>query len=96
MNKIPQIESISRMKHQYNEVIAHLDAGPVVLTQNSKPVAVLVSPEQWNASVDELEDMKDIIAGLRTELAMALGEDTFEIINPDTFMDEIAGEAVSS
>ena len=63
MHKLPQTESISHMKHRYNEVIAQLEHSPVVLTQSSRAVADLVAPEEWNAAVDEQRDLKDIIAG---------------------------------
>ena len=91
MHKLPQTESISHMKHRYNEVIAQLEHSPVVLTQSSRAVADLVAPEEWNAAVDEQRDLKDIIAGLRAELAHARGEDTAEVIDPATFLREIVG-----
>ena len=94
MDKLPQVESISRMKHQYNEVLTQLDAGPVVLTQHGRMVAVLVAPATWDAAVEEREDLKDIIAALRAELAIARGEEEPEPIDPDTFMSEILGESV--
>ncbi|NJN81982.1 MAG: type II toxin-antitoxin system Phd/YefM family antitoxin [Caldilineaceae bacterium] len=89
MNKLPQIESISTMKHRYKEVIAKLDNGPVVLTQNSAPVGVLISPREWNQMVDEREDLEDLIALLKAELEVAEGEATMREVNPDTLSEEL-------
>ena len=96
MEKLPQIESISHMKHHYKQVLNRLDAGPIVLTQHGQAAAVLVSPTAWNAAVEEREELKDIIAALKAELALERGEDTLVDIDPDTFIGEITGDAVSA
>jgi len=62
MAVIPEIVGISDLRLRQGEVLNKLQQGPVVLTQHSRAVAVLVSPEQWNKLVEELEDLQDILA----------------------------------
>ena len=57
--KLPQIDSISNMKHNYNAFLKRLNDGPIVLTKGGQAVAVLVSPQQWDsAAVERTELMK--------------------------------------
>jgi prevent-host-death family protein len=62
MFPIPELVGISDLRLRQNEILNKLSDGPVVLTQRSKAVAVIVSPEQWNQLVGELEDLRDILA----------------------------------
>ena len=96
MERVPQIEPISHMKHRYNEVLQQLEAGPVVLTQHGRAAAVVVHPGQWNATLDERENLLDALAALRAELALALGKASWDEIDPDTFRTEVAGDAVQA
>lgn len=70
MNKINQIVPISEMKLKQPEVLGMLNTGPVVLANRSRPAAVLVSVEQWDSLVGQIEDMharrKDETAAGRT------------------------------
>jgi len=62
MSAVPEIVGISDLRLRQSEVLHKLAQGPVVLTQHSRAVAVLVSPEQWNQLVAELEELQDILA----------------------------------
>ncbi len=62
MFPIPELVGISDLRLRQNAILNKLSDGPVVLTQRSKAVAVIVSPEQWNQMVEELEDLRDILA----------------------------------
>jgi prevent-host-death family protein len=55
MNEVPQVASIADLRNSHIKVFAMLKQGPVVIASRSKPAAVLVSPEQWNALVKELD-----------------------------------------
>lgn len=57
MIKLPQIESITTLKN-YETILSKLSVGPVVLTQNSKTVAVLVDAEEWQRSAERLERLE--------------------------------------
>ena len=48
MNRVPQIEPISRVTKDHKSVFARLESGPVILANRSQPQAVLIS-------IDELE-----------------------------------------
>ena len=51
----PQIEPVSTLVRNYISIFAKLKNGPVFLAQHSKPAAVLVSVEDWKATVEELK-----------------------------------------
>lgn len=74
MNKVQQFEPITHMQTKPGEVLAKLNAGPVILAQRSKPAAVLVSVEQWNRLIERLEDQEDIIDALETKLEITTGK----------------------
>ena len=51
---LPQTAPISDLRNRQNEILRMTENGPVVLLSRSKPSAVLISPEQWNAIADAL------------------------------------------
>src|SRR4051812_8427729 len=44
---IPKFTPISTLQRDYNAVVRKLDKGPVILSQYTKPVAVVMSPAQY-------------------------------------------------
>lgn len=54
MQKVQQIVPISNFRIDQDSILSMMDKGPVILAQRSKPRAVLVSVEQWDAIVDQL------------------------------------------
>lgn len=54
MNEVPQMASIADLRNSHTKVLELLQNGPVIINSRSKPVAVVVSPEQWNAPIQEL------------------------------------------
>ena len=50
MGKVPKMITVTQLKHDYKSVLPTLADQPVLLTQNSEPVAVMVSPDDWNAA----------------------------------------------
>ena len=94
MERVPQIEPISKMKHQYNDVLRLAESGPVVLTQHGRAAAVVIHPAGWNAVIEEREQLLDIVAALKAELALAKGETQWEEIDPSSFIAEITDEEV--
>ena len=96
MERVPQIEPISKMKHQYNEILRRLEDGPVVLTQHGRAAAVVVDPVQWNAAIEEREGLLDAIAALKAEVALSQGKAELEDIHPATFIAEITGDAIQA
>lgn len=58
MDTVQQIVPISDMRLDQAAVLKRLDKAPVVLAQRSKPRAVLVSVEHWNAMAQELRQYR--------------------------------------
>jgi PHD/YefM family antitoxin component YafN of YafNO toxin-antitoxin module len=56
---VPELMPISELRLRQSEVLGRLPNGPVVLTQHGHAAAVLVSPDQWNRIIAELEDLQD-------------------------------------
>ena len=74
MSKVQQIIPISDMKLRQPEVLGMLTNGPVVLAHRSRPAAVLVSVQQWDRLMAQLEDQQDIIEIQEVELNIATGK----------------------
>lgn len=55
MNEVPQMASIADLRNSHTKVLDMLQNGPVIINSRSKPVAVVVSPEQWNALIQEID-----------------------------------------
>ena len=50
---------VSDLRARQKEILEQLANGPVVLTQRSQALAVLVDVAQWNALLEELADLRD-------------------------------------
>jgi prevent-host-death family protein len=74
MDIIPRITPISDLRHQPTKFLKMLLDGPVVLTQRGQAAAVLVSPNQWNSLIEQLEDALDTIEALKAKLSLAIGQ----------------------
>lgn len=93
LNRVPQTASMQDIKNRTGEVTEHLVNGPVLLMNRATPQAVIISPAQWNAIVDRMEEMQDAIITLQAELAIATGESQVETIDdPDAFMHEMMAD----
>jgi len=67
MQTVQQIVPISDMHMNQAAVLAMVDKAPVILAQRSKPRAVLVSVEQWDAIALELRNLKLRLEAKRIE-----------------------------
>lgn len=74
MNKLPQMASIADMRNDHRRVFAMLSSGPVLIANRSKPSAVILSPEQWDRLVEELDQQYDEIQVLQAKLDRATGK----------------------
>ncbi|MDY7000557.1 MAG: type II toxin-antitoxin system Phd/YefM family antitoxin [Thermodesulfobacteriota bacterium] len=61
MQAVPEMIPISELRQKQNQILEKLTQGPVVLTQRGRASAVLVSPNEWNLLVKELENLRDCI-----------------------------------
>lgn len=92
LNRIPQTASMQDIKNRTGEVTEKIHHGPVLLMNRATPQAVIISPAQWNAIVDRIEEIEDAIVTLQAELAIATGQSQVETIdNADAFVNEIMG-----
>jgi prevent-host-death family protein len=78
MDPLPQMASVSDLKHRHLDVFRRLKKGPVVLSNRSQPAAVLISPEKWNALAEYIDDLECSLEALKSELALARGEEKLE------------------
>ena len=88
MNKL-QTESISTFRNNYNAALAKLAEGPVLLLQNSNLAAVLVSPEEWNALIERIEDAEDQVAAWRDQYEVATGKAKTKRFNPADYEEQV-------
>lgn len=65
MHAIPEIMPLAEMQARLADALRRIQQGPVVLTENNRAAAVLVSPEIWNALVAEVEDLRDAVDAAR-------------------------------
>lgn len=92
LSRIPQTASMQDIKNRTGTVTKKFVRGPVMLMNRATPQAVLVSPAQWNAIIDRLEEMEEAIVTLQAELAIATGQSQVETVDdPVAFMNEVLG-----
>lgn len=57
-----QTESVSGFRNNYKAALTKVESGPVLLLQNSKATAVLVSVEEWNTIAARLKRLQQLEA----------------------------------
>jgi prevent-host-death family protein len=79
MDVIPEILPISDLRQRQDQVLRKLSEGPVILTQHGRASVVLVSPEQWNQMVEQIEDLQDALDAVeaRADLELTIGFDEY-------------------
>lgn len=65
IKSLPQTASIAHMRKSYRDVFLRLKNGPVMLMNRSTPEAVLVSPEEWNATAEHVAELEFMNEALR-------------------------------
>jgi PHD/YefM family antitoxin component YafN of YafNO toxin-antitoxin module len=88
MNTAP----VSDMNRRPGEVLAMLKEGPIALMARSDPAAIMVSPVEWNKiakDLEELENLRDIVAAYRAEIDIWNGEEEVTDIDLDQLQLEI-------
>jgi len=90
LRRVPQTVSMNDIKNRTAFVTKKFTEGPIVLMNRATPQAVLVSPWQWNAILDSLEEMQDAILTLQAELEIATGQNRVETVeNIEAFISEV-------
>jgi prevent-host-death family protein len=94
MYEVPQMASIADLRNSHIQVFAMLKQGPVIIASRSKPAAVLVSPEQWNALMQELETLWGEREAALAKLKIATGEDQVERLTDRELESWLADDAL--
>lgn len=65
----PGIVPISEMRKRQAQVLEEIGRRPVIFTQRGRGVAVLVSLEQWEQLIEQMEDLEDTVTALEARLS---------------------------
>ena len=91
MNKVQQIVPISDMAIKQQDVMKLLANGPVVLASRSRAAAVLISVNEWDSLISEIESLRDLVDVQEADLTLGNAEtETFDLAE----LKQMAGHAV--
>lgn len=91
MELILQTDTISGLKNNQAAVLSKMRKRPVLLLQNSKPLAVLVSPDEWNRTALRLRELeRHEVIRQRVREARATTQPDLSV---DQFMTEVENAA---
>lgn len=57
--------TVSELRSDLSELIKNLDEGPLLVLSRSRPAAVMVEPEMFEAIIDKCELLEDLVDGRR-------------------------------
>ena len=57
--------TVSELRSDQSELIKNLDEGPLLVLSRSRPAAVMVEPEMFEAIIDKCELLEDLVDGRR-------------------------------
>ena len=86
MELLTETDTISSLKNKQSAVLSKVKKSPVLLLQNSKPLVVLVSPEEWNRTAKRLKDLEHEDQ-IRRRIQAAQGRETQDISMDEFFAD---------
>jgi prevent-host-death family protein len=89
MQLTPQTASVRELRSSTNTVIERTSKGPVFLVNRATPTAVIVSPDQWDATLQELARLRRIVLAEQRLPEMKAGhyvthDELMAAINEDT------------
>lgn len=87
MQRIPQIEPISRMARDHKSLLHLIGKGPVYLTQRSEAVAVMVSANQWNETAQLIEALQAQL-GIERRLRLSNQRYAAALADPSRFVEQ--------
>ena len=58
--------TITELRAELSSYIGELNEGPVMIMSRSRPAAILIDPEMFDALVEESELLEDILDGRQT------------------------------
>ena len=87
-----QIVPVSRLNKEHRAVINLTKNAPVHLTAHGEEVAIVVSSAGWQLlmeQLEELEDLRDILAAYKAEIEIWEGREQLEDLDTDQLQVEI-------
>ncbi len=82
MSAAPQIVPMSDLRLRQQQVMTMMSKAPVYLAQRGRPTGVLVSIEQWNMLLEEMDSLQCGVWALKAELEIATGKDEVVTMTP--------------
>lgn len=80
MNQLYPTVTTAQLRDNPSAIYKMSETEPVVVLSRATPKVICVSPEAWNKTAKRLEDLEDLVTTLKSELALAKGEDVAEEI----------------
>ncbi len=93
MDLIPQTEPISNLKSNQSAVFAKVKQRPVLLLQNSRPLAVLVTPEEWNRAVLRIRELELLL--LHHKRLLEMQTDPAQAVTHEELEEQLAAKAAT-
>ena len=89
---VPELLPISDFRQRQTEILLQLQKAPVVLTQRGRAAVVMVNPAQWNAFMNELEDLHDSVCA--AEALEEYNENPDDVVTLDELEDDLKAEGL--
>ncbi len=62
---MPKTTTVSELRADLSQLIKNLDDGPLLVLSRSRPAAVMVEPEMFDAIIAKCELLEDLVDGRR-------------------------------
>lgn len=92
MDQVIQMVSVTDIKKHHRKVFTMLAQGPVMVANHQRPIAVVISPEQWNALVGEMDLLWAEREAALTELRLATGQSKVVAMSEQAITEWLAEE----
>lgn len=90
VQKLPQTAPISDMRNRQSELLRMTEEGPVILMSRSKPSAILLSPDYWDAIAELLQQSQQSDAAQIPPLAVQPQGSQGAVQNDEAAIDALA------
>ena len=63
---VNKIATVTDLRANLAQFLEELESGPLMVIQRSRPAGYLISAEEFEALIQRLEDLEDLIEGMET------------------------------